>query len=311
MRPVEQIERAKQAERLKEADWTNLLRQIKRGKCTPFIGGEACTGMYPSKSEIAKEWAIKNNFPLGDAQDLSKVAQFLAVNVYEAYPIEQLIESFEKVKQELAKNAAIIPPHRTLANLPLPVYITTNYDDSMERSLRELTLARDPLQEYCRWRKGKSHPPTVFTGDYMPTVANPLVYHLYGHIDIPESLVLTEHDYLKFLVNVSGDPMLIPPQIQKAITGNSLLFLGYKLDDWDFRILLHTVSTYLEYGLSRAHVSVQIVPIGDDATPEQKVKAQQYLDMYFDKLDIKVFWGTCQEFIAKLKEKWESFENGE
>ena len=38
---------------------------------------------------------------------------------------------------------------------------------------------------------------------FVPTPANPLVYHLHGHLEMPQSLVLTEDDYLEFLVRIS------------------------------------------------------------------------------------------------------------
>ena len=71
----------------------------------------------------------------------------------------------------------------------------------------------------------------------VPTQANPVVFHLHGHYDVPESLVLTEDDYLDFLVAVSRDDGLLPHQIQKALAGASLLFLGYRLADWNFRVI--------------------------------------------------------------------------
>jgi hypothetical protein len=138
-----------------------------------------------------------------------------------------------------------------------------------------------------------------------PTVANPIVFHLYGHTDVKESLVLTENDFLKFLVHLTREQERIPPVIQGAIADGSLLFLGYRLDEWDFRILLHTLASFLSTSLARAHVSVQIVPMGATATAEQIDKAIKFLNLYFEKLDTKVYWGSCHEFVQELKERWE------
>jgi hypothetical protein len=49
--------------------------------------------------------------------------------------------------------------------------------------------------------------------------------------------VLTEDDYLDFLVKVSWDNTVIPPRIAEALTDSSLLLLGYHLQDWDFRVM--------------------------------------------------------------------------
>jgi hypothetical protein len=306
---VMEAKKPERPERLRDRDWKELLKQISKGRCTPFIGPEACKGLYPMKGERAKQWADDEDYPLEDRSELARVAQFLAVRDYEAKPIERLIDEFEDVQSPDFTNRNEL--HRVLADLPLPVYITTNYDDFMFRAFADRAM-RDPKREYCRWRKRMAETTTVLGGEYKPTVANPVVFHLYGQVDVPDSLVLTENDYLKFLVNVSREQKqnLIPPVIQGAITGGSVLFLGYRLDEWDFRILFHTLANYLENSLTKAHVSVQIVPIGEAATPEQKEKATKYLNLYFEKLDTRVYWGSCHDFVEELRERWEASSYG-
>ena len=65
---------------LEENDWNTLLRRIKVGKCTPFLGAGACAGTLPLGSMIAQDWAKKHGYPLEDCKDLVRVAQFLAVD---------------------------------------------------------------------------------------------------------------------------------------------------------------------------------------------------------------------------------------
>lgn len=125
---------------------------------------------------------------------------------------------------------------------------------------------------------------------------------------MPESLVLTEDDYLDFLVNISREQDLLPPRIQEALTGASLLFIGYRIADWDFRVLFRSLDSYFEKSLGRAHVSVQLIP--DVGSPEQKENAKEYLDRYFGKLNIRVYWGDCREFAAELKKRWEDYKRG-
>lgn len=291
-------------ERLEDRDWNVLLRQISKGRCTPFIGPDACTGLYPMKRDRAQKWADEEDYPLEDRSVLARVAQFLAIRDYEARPIERLVEEFETIQSPDFSDQNEL--HTVLAGLPLPVYITTNYDDFMFKAFSKRAMPRDAKREYCRWRNGMDNADSVLSGEYKPTPANPVVFHLYGHIAEEQSLVLTENDYLKFLVRVSREQNLIPPVIQGAITGGSLLFLGYRLDDWDFRILFHTFQTYLERSLTKAHVSVQIIPIDRPATAQQIEKATKYLNLYFQKLDTRVYWGTCHEFVSELRERWEA-----
>lgn len=299
---------SKRPQRLKDSDWDVLLKQISRNRCTPFIGPEACSGLYQLKGDRAARWAKDEDYPLSDCRELARVAQFLAVRDYEAKPIERLIEEFKSTDFKTPNYSDPTELHTVLADLPLPVYITTNYDDFMFTAFSQRKLPRDAKRDYCRWRRGMDNSDSAFAGEYKPTVANPVVFHLFGHVDEERSLVLTEHDYLKFLANVSRNQDLIPPVIQRAITGGSLLFLGYRLDEWDFRILFHTLQPFLESSLTKAHVSVQILPMDDpDKTDDQqKEKVINYLNLYFQKLDTRVYWGSCHEFVEELRERWEA-----
>ncbi len=289
---------------LKEKDWDIILRRIKDGNCTPFIGYGACSGVLSTESDIAREWA-KDKYPLEDPSDLVRVAQFLAVTEDSMSPKEKIIDHLKNAPRPDFKDPD--EPHAALADLPLPIYITTNYDNFMVEALESRN--RDPKQEICRWNKDIEGQPSIFESqpDFKPTVANPVVFHLHGHIGVPESLVLTQDDYLEFLINTSKDQSLIPPRIQKAFAGTSLLFMGYRIADWDFRVLFQSLISYLGVSLKkRAHMSVQIV--GDKISNVQKGKAQEYFDSYFEKHEIRMYWGTCREFAAELRKQWERLD---
>ena len=58
--------------------WQTLIRNIDRGRCTPFLGAEAAAGALPPRSQIAQEWAERFGCPLAERDDLSRVAQFMA-----------------------------------------------------------------------------------------------------------------------------------------------------------------------------------------------------------------------------------------
>jgi hypothetical protein len=290
---------------LREEDWNLLLTRIKAGKCTPFLGAGACFGVLPLGADIARDWATKHGYPFDDSHDLARVAQYFAVNSDPMAPKEAICEMLKGI----ARPGTVVrdEPHHVLASLPLPVYITTNYDDFM---LEALTRAqKDPKQELCRWNKDLRNEPSVFESENMfePTTANPVVFHLHGQSKLPQSLVLTEDDYLDFLVNLSKEDDLIPRRIRRALTDASLLFLGYRIADWDFRVLFRALVTYLTKSISRSHVSVQIAPDGKGGAIQQS-KVQEYLDKYYGELKIKVYWGTCQEFTAELRRRWDEFD---
>lgn len=292
-----------------EIKWDLLIRRIKTGNCTPFLGAGACAGVLPLGRTLAQKWAQQYGYPLDDPGDLVRVTQYIAVTQDPMWPKEEIVREFKK--SGVPDFSDPLEPHGLLADLHLPVYMTTNYDDFMVRALRD--RKRDPVQSLCRWNSYlRDNAPDPFADRaFEPTPAKPVVFHLHGHCPMPESLVLTEDDYLDFLVALSGSTDLLPPRIERALSGASLMFLGYAITDWDFRVLFRSLVSYLEKSVSRVHVSVQLSPGGADITPERKEKAQEYLNSYFGKLQIQVYWGTCADFIAELRKRWEASKDAE
>ena len=304
---------------LPELYWNLLLERIKDGECTPFLGAGACAGVLPLGSEIAERWARDEGYPLDDCTDLARVAQFLAVQYDAIRPKQELIRQFRRVEAPNFTNP--YEPHRVLADLPLPVYITTNYDNFLFQALSQAEYApglkKSPVREVCRWNKyiqtKFKHQSTLHRQSSYSRITEktPVIFHLHGHAELAESMVLTEDDYLDFLVNISKDEDLLPPRIQEAMAGTSLLFLGYRLSDWNFRVLFRSVVGYLEKSIARAHISVQLVPLKEGHSDEQRSKAQAYLQRYFGDLKIQVYWGTAASFTRELRDRWQRYSKQE
>jgi Effector-associated domain 7/SIR2-like domain len=130
---------------------------------------------------------------------------------------------------------------------------------------------------------------------YTPQVRDPLVYHLYGLETHPSSMVFTENNYLDFLVRVSQQKKLIPPVVSRTLVDSSLLLLGYRIHDWDFRTLFRGLIS--KRRSSRREISVAIQLEAGDYSKE----AQAYLESYFSEVEFKVYWGSSQEFLSEIK----------
>ena len=292
-----------------DENWKFLLGRIKAGRCTPFLGAGASSGALPLGSEIARNWAKEYGYPLNDSLDLARVAQFVAVTEDRMTPKDRIQEQFQAMPPP--DFASPDEPHRVLADLPFPIYITTNYDNFIMSALQQ--RGRDPKLELCRWNTYlEENEEFIFSKEknYTPTQANPLVFHLHGHYNVAESMVLTEDDYLDFLINISENENLLPLCIRRAMTSSTLLFLGYKIADWDFRVLFRRIVGYREKSLVRAHISVQIVPEHEGFSKEQQDHVQKYLEDYYAGEEVRVYWGSCQEFAVELKRRWVEYNHG-
>lgn len=287
---------------LSDKDWTLLIRAIGNRQCTPFLGAGACYGTLPLGGDVARTWAAKYGYPFADDYNLMKVAQFLAIEFYPMFPKDEIVDLFKQTKAtpDFTNKAE---PHRMLADLPLPIYLTTNYDQFMTAALTDRN--RDAKREICRWNALIRKDPSKFDDGFEPTVANPVVFHLHGHTERSPSIVLTEDDYFDFLVNISRDADLIPQRIQKAFMESSVLFIGYGLADWNFRVLLQGLSRFMEKGLGRTHFAVMLPPEVPDSEEQQK-KATAYLSSYYENIDVKVCWASATEFCTELRARWDA-----
>jgi hypothetical protein len=316
--------------------WNALFKHIEdnlkedslaRGKigCTPILGSGLLEKLVGPPREVARRWADEVSFAMApqDREDLPQVTQYLSVMEGLTFPAKALEDRY---RIELARRfgaAATDPdaplddllaaarrtrpvePHAVLARLPFPVYITTNADDQLRRALVE--AGKDPQAELCRWHNRPDYdwPPSAFgvegISTYTPSLGRPLVYHLYGQLQEPDTLVLTEDDYFDYLIGLtrSGNP--VPTVVKQAMTFSALLFLGFRIEEWDFRVLFRSILAQGERGeLSKrfTHIAAQIDPEeGRHIDPE---KARRYLQKYFLTARISIFWGSLDDFIGEL-----------
>jgi hypothetical protein len=95
--------------------------------------------------------------------------------------------------------------YRILADLNLPLYLTTNYDDFLTRALR--ASQRDPREVICRWNSQLFNDnPDGYSKDD-PTEDQPVVFHLHGNLSKDASLLVTEDDYIDFTVSLTRPPV--------------------------------------------------------------------------------------------------------
>lgn len=278
---------------LDEPSWQDLLDHIAAKDCTPFIG--AGMSPHPGAKDIAEQWAKDGKYPLSDRTDLARVAQFVAIGsdglVDGTRPRRLLKDLFANTTPPDYKDR--LEPHGLLADLALPMYITTNYDRFMTDALED--RGRGPNRVVCRWNDAVPRSPFP-----KPSQANPLVFHLHGHDEIPKSMVLTEDDYFDFLVRSQRDPRMIPDRVKEALSG-TLLFLGYSLGDWTFRVLLRGLLYSLPNSLKGINVAVQL----RKGEPEEN-----YLYKYFKNMNVRVYFGKAIEFASEFRNRWDEYNGG-
>ena len=184
-----------------------------------------------------------------------------------------------------------------LADLDLPIYITTSYHDYLELALRQ--KGKEPQVEVFPWHQGLDSLSSIFESDkqYNPNREQPLVYHLFGIDDNAASLVLTEDDHLDFLTNIFKDGRRnIPALVRRALTESSLVMIGYHPRDWDFRALFRGIIAPRSY-TNKTHIAIQVA--------EDDENLQTYLDTYLRQTHFTVEWCDPSDFIRDIHQGWE------
>lgn len=291
---------------MEDADWSRLIDQLGRGECTPFLGAGACHGTLPNGSDMSREWATNYQYPFADTFDLARVMQYAAMEKGDPVDLKREVCEFL-----LSKGPPDFDhphePHALLAGFPIPVFLTTNYDDFLFRALRR--AGKNPNLTMCSWSSGADYNKGFFSSPrgLNPGSDEPLVYHLHGSVRSPRSLVLTENDYLDFLVNIashhSSDSNIIPSTILSALSDNPLLFIGYSLQDWTFRVIFHGLLSTIPSTQHRRSVSVQLLPPTNASLETAQARGEHYMARYLEHWNIAIFWGTAADFCRQLRDR--------
>ncbi|HEV2761921.1 MAG TPA: SIR2 family protein [Pyrinomonadaceae bacterium] len=310
----------------RDEDWQALLLAVEFKDCTPFLGAGACAGVLPLGGEVARALAREFNYPFPDDYNLVRVAQYVAVQSSPKMPKYRIAQMFRGKGPPDFNNPS--EPHAVVADLRLPVYVTTNYDDFMTQALLRRVRPEKLSRLVCNWYAAHSRRPPAPPEDPDPTEDAPLVFHLHGTLDNLESMVLTEDDYLDFLMYISEEQRLIPPRVERAFASSSLLFMGYSLEDMNFKVLFRKLAGYMQRNEGTRHVSVQLAPrvpgaggTGEGDGPplseeeaarlvERAQRQRAYLEKHFGIQRVKVYWGTCEDFACDLRRRWEAQQSG-
>jgi hypothetical protein len=252
-----------------EGHYREMIYTILQGRLIPFLGPgvNRCRpvdqllsqGRYPpDDSEIAEHLARSLSPAPIDAKELVRVSQ----NVATMFNSEYL---YKELHSMLAASYDPTPLHNFLATIPArlrdkgydpPRYqliVTSNYDNSLENAFEE---ADEPFDLLCYRPEGVGRGTfyQLFSnGDVRPIKRSKdsnalswdqrtVILKINGAFDPHDpdrdSYVITEDHYINYGTS-DGISKLLPGQLSKRLQESSFLFLGYRLLDWNFRVIFH------------------------------------------------------------------------
>ena len=177
---------------------------------------------------LAERCGLQSRFPGEDPANLQRVALFFEIARSRHQLVDAVVEAVQTGKRPS-------PMLDALAQLGFPLIITTNYDQLFENAL---------VRQHRQPRVAVYTPNLEATSDYRdPAADTPVVFKIHGDIGRPETLVITDEDYIQFVLRMSNkdpyDP--VPLTLKYHLTGWTTVFVGYSLLDYNLRLLFKTL----------------------------------------------------------------------
>lgn len=305
---------------IEEIHWKTILEAIHARRCVPFLGAAA------NISSAAHHYA---GLPLGGEVALRMVCDILGLpsakldELATSTPAERLAKSslhpdltrtrlqdlprvslhyqLQTGKPEVVDLLAkvLTPPKvvpspllTTLAGLPVELIVTTNYDELMERALKDVGKSWErvvqPMAGFDSAAQGQ-------VKDVLSKQQGVVLYKIHGslHDSKNAELVISEDDYAQ-LLSVLHTEAGVPPLIKARLVDATLLFLGYSLEDWDFRTLFYGLIERLPKQKRRRSFALQKGP------------PAFWVDLW-EKKDVTIYDVDIYDFADELKKRYAQF----
>lgn len=301
-----------------------IWNKLKTGQVIPFLGaGASMVGrepgskwdpvnpkFLPSGRELSRLLADEASFPSQedrDLSDLAKVASYYAV-------VSGRKTLRERLHDVLSRQFTFGSLHEYLASIPTPLLIvTTNYDSLIEQAFQaagkkyDLVIYPSDKKDYANsvwwWPHDASEPspmaPNELYVDLEQADRNTIIYKMHGTVkhdtSMWDSFVITEEDYVDFLSRMTSKTA-IPAIFYNYFRTRSFLFLGYGLADWNLRVILKNLDTYLK---GERHDEE------DEAVPSWAIQLHpsELERKLWEKRNVNIFDMILDDFVSKMRQK--------
>lgn len=200
--------------------YPKIAKEITEGKCALFLGA--------GTSEISTQELINHLFQKLEekrislakeirGQELSKVAQYYTIKLNSRDEMERRVKNFIN---DYSKASRPLKIHELLAKLPPTIIFTTNYDRNIEKEFERKKREYEVIineYDFRNWDEKKT-----------------MIIKLHGSVDGSKNLIITDDDYIKFLM----EPSVLKDTFKYILSTRKIIFIGYSLSDYNVKLLL-------------------------------------------------------------------------
>ncbi|HYI09893.1 MAG TPA: SIR2 family protein [Thermoanaerobaculia bacterium] len=289
------------------ADVEAVAKLISTGKCILFLGA-GVHAAPPAGSrwtyddserplrggELAEYLANASDYmiqyPDEKPRNLGRIS--LYCEIHERYGRRWLVD---EIRQKVHEGKRPSPVLRALAELGFPFIATTNYDQLMEEALREKRRA----VSISIYNKSSSATTSDYVGKEIdPTAAEPFLLKIHGDINMPESMVITDEDYIDFVLRMSDKEPFnpVPMSFKHPFAKYPTLFIGYSLLDYNLRLLFKTLRWNVDKGRMPPSYAV-------DPYPDRMIQNMYHTKGGFVRFIVTDVWSFVPLLYKHLMEK--------
>jgi hypothetical protein len=243
-----------------------VTESVRAGECILFLGAgvhrppsDGSPYVYPEAGQpplgnalslhLAERCGLVATYPkeADKLSNLARVSQFYEI-------LRSRRQLVEEVWKKVADKTAPSPVVRALAQLDFPLIITTNYDPLFEKALR-LAGKEPEIEVYDPTGNRES---TMDSKDF--SVQRPFLFKMHGDISHEDSIVITDEDYIQFVLRMSETTSPVPETFRYHFKRWSTLFVGYSLMDYNLRLLFKTLRWKVDPALRPDTFSLDLRP---------------------------------------------------
>lgn len=243
-----------------------VAESVRAGECILFLGAgvhrppsDGSPYVYPEADQpplgdalsrhLAERCGLVATYPneADKLSNLARVSQFYEI-------LRSRHQLVEEVWKKVADKTAPSPAVRALAQLDFPLIITTNYDPLFEKALR--LAGKEPEIEV--YDPSGNRESTMDSKKF--SVQRPFLFKMHGDISHEESIVITDEDYIQFVLRMSETTSPVPETFTYHFKRWSTLFVGYSLMDYNLRLLFKTLRWKVDAALRPDTFSLDLRP---------------------------------------------------
>ena len=194
-----------------------LKQALLSNKLCVYIGsGFSIPCGLPDWKELMRPLAKSINLDIDKETEYMQVAQYY-VNDNDRHDLNEIIRDKFNLRNNITE---VSENHKLLTNLSLPEVWTTNYDNALENSYKDLNVDYD-----LKVRKE----------DLSYGINKKLqIYKIHGSYDIPEECIVTQEDY----EDLYDKKKYFIEALKVSLIQKQFLFMGFSFKDPDIRFIL-------------------------------------------------------------------------